>query len=490
MFAHLRIFSFISILLVCAAAFFGGTYLNDRAVEDLTQLVEKSNANLAHGYVNSVWKRYRDQIVPLLANPADLKNNAVVGEFARETVQYFQNMPLTRVNIYSPYGQLLLSDNVSLTKKLANNPSSPDVGFVVKHYKGASRSSQILTDMTLLNEDHIKLVQTISPFTDSVEGIGNAAPDGALEILFDITEQYDGLRSFQYVAGGALVGIVLFFISILLMSAKKAENIIAKQHEANMELTEAAAAAEAENREKSQFLANISHELRTPLNAIIGFSDIIKKEMMPQIEDKKYHDYIGDIHSSGVHLLSLINDILDYSKAEAGKLVLEVSEVNASKLVQNSMRLVSPRAEAANVKLLEQLPKEAIIMITDGKKFKQVLLNLLSNAVKFTPAGGQVLVTAWQNIADDTFSFEVEDTGIGIVPKDISRAMAPFGQVDNTLKRKYEGTGLGLPLTKKFVELMGGKFKIESELNKGTKITFTMPRELKERDGVTVKQAS
>ena len=490
MFAHLRIFSFISILLVCAGAFFGGTYLNDRAVEDLTQLVEKSNANLAHGYVNSVWKRYRDQIVPLLANPADLKNNAVVGEFARETVQYFQNMPLTRVNIYSPYGQLLLSDNVSLTKKLANNPSSPDVGFVVKHYKGASRSSQILTDVTLLNEDHIKLVQTISPFTDSVEGIGNAAPDGALEILFDITEQYDGLRSFQYVAGGALVGIVLFFISILLMSAKKAENIIAKQHEANMELTEAAAAAEAENREKSQFLANISHELRTPLNAIIGFSDIIKKEMMPQIEDKKYHDYIGDIHSSGVHLLSLINDILDYSKAEAGKLVLEVSEVNASKLVQNSMRLVSPRAEAANVKLLEQLPKEAIIMITDGKKFKQVLLNLLSNAVKFTPAGGQVLVTAWQNIADDTFSFEVEDTGIGIAPKDISRAMAPFGQVDNTLKRKYEGTGLGLPLTKKFVELMGGKFKIESELNKGTKITFTMPRELKERDGVTVKQAS
>src|SRR5262249_21776130 len=156
----------------------------------------------------------------------------------------------------------------------------------------------------------------------------------------------------------------------------------------------------AENRDKSQFLANISHELRTPLNAIIGFSDIIKKEMMPQIEDKRYHDYIGDIHTSGVHLLSLINDILDYSKAEAGKLALEITEVNATKMIQNSMRLVSPRAESANVKLLEQMPQEQIIMHTDGKKFKQVLLNLLSNAVKFTPAGGQVLVTAWQNISD------------------------------------------------------------------------------------------
>jgi two-component system cell cycle sensor histidine kinase PleC len=490
MFGYLRIFSLLSLLLVSGVSVMGGAFLNERAVGNLTQLIEKSNANLAHGYVNAVWKRYRDLIVPLLADPSTMKDNAVVGEFARETVRYFQNMPLTRVNIYSPYGQLLISDNVSLTKKLANNPSSPDVSFVVKHYKGFSRASQVLTDVTLLNQEHIKLVQTITPFTDSVEGVGNAPPDGALEILFDITEQYDELRMFQYISSGALVGVYLIFLIMLMLSSKKAESIISKQHEANMELTEAAAAAEAENREKSQFLANISHELRTPLNAIIGFSDIIKKEMMPQIEDKKYHDYIGDIHSSGVHLLSLINDILDYSKAEAGKLALEVSEVNASKLVQNSMRLVSPRAESANVKLLEQLPKEAIIMITDGKKFKQVLLNLLSNAVKFTPAGGQVLVTAWQNIADDTFSFEVEDTGIGIAPKDISRAMSPFGQVDNTLKRKYEGTGLGLPLTKKFVELMGGKFKIESELNKGTKITFTMPREIKEREGITVKQAS
>ena len=392
--------------------------------------------------------------------------------------------------MYSPYGQLLLSNKGNATLKLANNLPSPDTDFVLKHYNGLSRSNQILTTARLANQEYAQLVQTITPFTDSVDGGGNIPPDGALEIIFDVSKRWNTLKMAAMMAGGVLFAICLIPILLLTINIKKTESIIAKQHEANMQLTEAAAAAVAENRDKSQFLANISHELRTPLNAIIGFSDVIMKEVMPQIDDKKYHDYVGDIHSSGTHLLSLINDILDYSKAEAGKLALEISEANVTKLIQNSIRLVSPRAEAANVSLVEQLPKDAIVMMIDSKKFKQVLLNLLSNAVKFTPAGGRVMVTAWQNISDDSYSFEVEDTGIGIAPKDISRAMAPFGQVDNTLKRKYEGTGLGLPLTKKFVELMGGKFKIESELNSGTKITFTMPRELKEREGVVVKQSS
>src|SRR5262249_40658918 len=163
----------------------------------------------------------------------------------------------------------------------------------------------------------------------------------------------------------------------------------------------------------SQFLTNISHELRTPLNAIIGFSDIIKAELLPKLEDRKYDQYVNDINSAGVHLLSLINDILDYSKAEAGKLALEVSEVDVTKMVQNCMRLVGPRAESGNVKLVEEMPKEHIIMQIDGKKLKQVLLNLLSNAVKFTPAGGSVSVSAWLNMLEDSVTFAVVDTGIG-----------------------------------------------------------------------------
>ncbi|MEQ1789978.1 MAG: ATP-binding protein, partial [Rickettsiales bacterium] len=139
--------------------------------------------------------------------------------------------------------------------------------------------------------------------------------------------------------------------------------------------------------------------------------------------------------------------------------------------------------------LVEAMPKETLNIITDSKKFKQILLNLLSNAIKFTPPGGKVSITAWADINNDSFMFEVHDSGIGIAPKDISRAMSPFGQVDSALSRKYEGTGLGLPLTKKFVELMGGKFEIESNIGVGTTIRFSVPRELKSRDELVVKNA-
>jgi two-component system cell cycle sensor histidine kinase PleC len=249
---------------------------------------------------------------------------------------------------------------------------------------------------------------------------------------------------------------------------------IAKQHEANTDLIAAAAEAEADNQQKSQFLANISHELRTPLNAIIGFSEIIKNEALGNLQ-QTHQEYIHDIHGSGKHLLSLINDILDYSKAEAGKLEVQMAELDLTKLLVNSMRLVIPRAEEAQVTLVEDLPKEHIICITDAKKLKQVILNLLSNAVKFTPAGGEVRVHAFQKVVDGSVEIRVSDSGIGIAPKDIAKVMSPFGQVDSKLSRKYEGTGLGLPLSKKFVEGMGGTFNIESEVNVGTTIVIGLP---------------
>ncbi|MCB0307710.1 MAG: sensor histidine kinase, partial [Calditrichaeota bacterium] len=169
-----------------------------------------------------------------------------------------------------------------------------------------------------------------------------------------------------------------------------------------LELAAQAAAAEAENENKSQFLASISHELRTPLNAIIGFSEIIRNETMGPLQNDQYKDYIRDIHNSGVHLLSLINDILDYSKAEAGKLDLILEEVDITKLIHASMRLITPRAEIARVQLSTEVPSEHYVLTTDGKKVKQILLNLLSNSVKFTPEGGTVKVTLWQNVVENS----------------------------------------------------------------------------------------
>lgn len=486
MFGYLRIFLILSLILVVSMAVAGGIFLRGVALDDFVKVVEANNTSAAQGWVNVVWKRYHDALAPVIHTPDKLKSTPEVPYFAQATANYFERMALVRVNIYTPDAVLLVSTNVSGKPNLTGATSTPDKLFVMSNARKSIVSSQVLEEVVMDTTNTGKLVQTIIPF--NVSNSFDKPAEGAIEILFDITATYDTLMSFQVVSTCIVIFVFLAFLLILSISSRKAEAIISKQHEMNLELAKTAASAQAENADKSLFLANISHELRTPLNAIIGFSEIIKTELLPTLTERKYDQYVTDIHSSGVHLLSLINDILDFSKAEAGKLTLEVSEVDATKMVQNSMRLVSPRAEEGGVALVDNLPKEHITMMVDGKKFKQVLLNLLSNAVKFTPSGGQVSVTAWQVIDEDMVTFQVEDTGIGIAPKDISKAMAPFGQVDNTLKRKYEGTGLGLPLTKKFVEIMGGKFTIESEVNKGTKVIFTLPRVAQAAEGVTIVQ--
>jgi two-component system cell cycle sensor histidine kinase PleC len=486
MFGNLRLFSLLSFVVIIVIAVVVGVAFRNLATDELVRLVEQHDKNIGEGYVDTVWKPYRGIIHPLASgDPSLMSGNPQVAQFAQETVRYFQHMSLYRVNIYAASGLLLLSVDIAPVSKTQKKMPSPDMAFVKGNTSSMLMTSK-LSEMKLPDDRSLALVQTLVPIVVP----GENSPDGMVEMLYDVTAPLEKQVDFQLYGTASVVALFLAFWGMLFLSSRRSENIIARQHEANLELAAAAAAAQTENREKSQFLANVSHELRTPLNAIIGFSDIIKNGVMPLVENKKYKDYIADINGSGVHLLSLINDILDYSKAEAGKLEMEVSEVNASKLIQNSMRLVEPRAETAKVRLLEALPKEPIIITTDSKKFKQILLNLLSNAVKFTPADGEIRISAWRDLADDTVTFEVKDSGIGIAPKDISRAMSPFGQVDSALSRKYEGTGLGLPLTKKFVELMGGKFTIESQLNVGTTITFTLPRELKEVEGVIIKQVA
>lgn len=496
MFGYLRLFSILSLMVVVLVAVVAGMSFRTLQIEGVQRMMELNNAGLSQGYIDGVWKRYREILVPVTPENTERLKDPVVAQFAQETVQYFQRMPLLRVNIYNVNGLLLMSVDTSNTynlNKLDIKTPSVDSKYVSERLNRPTVESAIREgvpgraireDLPGSGDRKLTVLQNVVPIRMQLLGDN----DGVLEMLYDMSAPVAQLEQFQMIGTAGFIGLFFVFLVILFLSSKRAETIIAKQHEGNLELAASAAAAQAESAEKSQFLANISHELRTPLNAIIGFSDIIKTEAMPQVEDRKYHNYINDIHSSGVHLLSLINDILDYSKAEAGKLELEVSEVNVSKLVQNTMRLVTPRAQAGAIQLTEALPKTPIVMVTDSKKFRQILLNLLSNAVKFTPENGEVKISAWHNVADDSYSFEVKDSGIGIAPKDISRAMTPFGQVDNTFSRKYEGTGLGLPLTKKFVELMGGKFMIESEVGKGTTIIFTLPKEVKEREGVKVKR--
>ena len=231
--------------------------------------------------------------------------------------------------------------------------------------------------------------------------------------------------------------------------------------------------AEAASRAKSDFLANISHELRTPLNAIIGFSDMMRAEILGPLENKTYRDYANDIHFSGAHLLDIINDILDIVRLEAGKAQFNEEAVSIEEVVRETIRLSAPLAEKGGVRILWA---GAGVLLPDLRcdrvRLREMLLNLLSNAVKFTPPGGRVEIAAELS---DGLSLVVADTGIGIKPEDIPRVLTPFGQVASVYSRRHQGTGLGLTLTKAMVEQHGGTLSLTSVPEAGTTVRLNFP---------------
>ncbi|MFQ5656777.1 MAG: response regulator [Candidatus Methylomirabilales bacterium] len=233
--------------------------------------------------------------------------------------------------------------------------------------------------------------------------------------------------------------------------------------------------AEAATRAKSEFLANMSHELRTPLNAIIGFSEILLDESLGHLSREERREFLGNIHNSGRHLLGLINDILDLSKIEAGRMEIRPEECPIGEALNGVLNTIKPMATPKNIAIEVTLDPQLSTVSADVVKFKQILYNLLSNAMKFTPEGGNVYVRA--SAREEWAEFSVRDTGIGIKPEDRERVFQEFQQVEMSAARQYEGTGLGLALAKKFVELHGGRIWVESEVGKGSTFTFTMPLE-------------
>ncbi len=229
---------------------------------------------------------------------------------------------------------------------------------------------------------------------------------------------------------------------------------------------------EVANQHKSEFLANMSHELRTPLNAIIGFSEVLLERLFGDINEKQ-DDYLKDIHSSGRHLLNLINDILDLSKVEAGRMELDLSTFDLPSAIANALTLIRERAQKHGIAMAQNVEPELGDVVADERKFKQILLNLLSNAVKFTPDGGRIDVSARRQ--GDNIMIAVHDTGIGIAPEDQEAVFEEFRQVGRNYTSKQEGTGLGLALTRRFVELHGGRISVDSKPGQGSTFTFTLP---------------
>jgi len=237
------------------------------------------------------------------------------------------------------------------------------------------------------------------------------------------------------------------------------------------EIADKSAQLEAASRHKSELLANMSHELRTPLNAIIGFSEVLTERMFGELNEKQ-DEYLKDIHASGQHLLSLINDILDLSKIEAGRMELEADDFDLPSAIDNALILVRERATRRGITLRRTIDEQLGMLRGDERKVKQVLLNLLSNALKFTPEGGGIDVSA--RLQDGAAEIAVTDTGVGIAPEDQEAVFEEFRQVGSADK-KVEGTGLGLALSRKFIELHGGRIWVKSQAGQGSTFTFTLP---------------
>ena len=284
-------------------------------------------------------------------------------------------------------------------------------------------------------------------------------------------------RQSLLIALGALCAAVAFAVLFRALAAqfRRLEGQTAELVRGEEALRLAKEEAEAASRTKSQFLANMSHELRTPLNAIIGFSEVIRDAIMGPV-DPRYGDYARDIHMAGQHLLSLISDVLDLSKIEVGRLKLHEEPVSIAEVIDTCRRLVAERAREGGVALEEAVPSDLPPVFADRLRLKQIVLNVLANAVKFTRPGGRVRIAA-SLPAEGGLVLSITDTGIGMAPEDIPTALTPFGQVEDALHRRYDGTGLGLPLAKMLAERHGGTLAIESQIGVGTSVRIRLPEQ-------------
>jgi two-component system cell cycle sensor histidine kinase PleC len=301
----------------------------------------------------------------------------------------------------------------------------------------------------------------------------------ALDFVFRGNVHSYILAALAVVAQGYFTMLVfrLYSTTLATLEARAEKDaLIGELEQAKAKSDEARRHAEAANLAKSRFLAQMSHELRTPLNAILGFSEVMKSEVFGPHSIPTYKEYAGDIHGSGVHLLNLINEILDLSRIEAGRYELNEEPVDLAAVVEDSHRLLKLRATNRGITIHEAFEPKLPRLWADERAVRQICLNLLSNAIKFTPQGGEVWLKVGWTVSGGQY-FSVRDNGPGIPEDEISVVLASFGQGSNAIKSAEQGTGLGLPIAKSLVDLHGGTFTLKSKLREGTEVIVTFPPE-------------
>lgn len=457
--------------------------------EMILKQVAAENIRIADLYVKHVWETNPTAIKKLhKSNYINLLQDQDFIKFAISSANWFVNLN-SNVSLYDNQGNKFITNGLLKLKTMPAYPYDTIYEtFITKidefffhepstqqtfndGFKGVT--SHVLLPKILMQKDgsdkeeKAAFISSYIPIIDSKNG--DFSIDGVLEINTDITYQWNNIQALEKKVFVTFIILFVILCAIVVTNTNYAQRIIDKQYEINRTTEANMLRIKNESSAHTQFLANVSHELRTPLNAIIGFSELIISDKT-KVENL---NYINDIYSAGKHLLAVINDILDLSKASADKLKVDIVDLDLNKLITSSIRLIQPKADETKVELIEKLPKDHIIIKADLKRLKQVFLNLLSNSVKFTNPNGSVTVQVEKDELAGVVYIRVIDTGIGIEEKNIPKALSTFGQIDNSLGKKYEGTGLGLPLTRKLIELMHGKFDLQSKIGIGTTVTLT-----------------
>ncbi|WP_347938554.1 sensor histidine kinase [Rickettsia oklahomensis] len=456
--------------------------------EMIVKHVALEHTKIVELYIDNIWNTHQHVISKLHKfDYLKLLQDQQFIDFVKITAQWFTNLNIN-ISLYDLKGNKFITSNMLHMYSVENYKDDNLVEiatakidkFFLKSFTSSAPlqdafegiTSNILLPRVIIENESDLTLEEASFVTSYIPIIGNnldCPVDAVFEINTNITNQWQNITSLEQKVFITFIIIFIIFCTIIISNTNYARKIIEEQLETNRNLKAQIVKLEKTSSSNTKFFTNISHELRTPLNAIIGFSEILMSER--DIEKSK--NYIKDINDAGKHLLSMINDILDLSKASADKLKVDSIDLDLNKLISSSLILVKPRADKAKVALISKLPKEHVVIKADPKRLKQVFLNLLSNAVKFTNSGGSVTIALEKDKLAKLVYIKVIDTGIGIEEKDIPKTLSAFGQIDSELSRKYEGTGLGLPLTKKLVELMNGKFDLQSKINKGTTVTIT-----------------
>jgi two-component system cell cycle sensor histidine kinase PleC len=437
----------------------------------LERMAEQNNVNVAQVLSNVLWSRNAPLMEALAsADPAKLKQHPGVAQLRQEILNFVEDAPVYRVKIFDRDGDVIFSTDAG------------QIGTNVQDRAGFAAAIAGQVKNELARKNSFSLTESVTVDRDLMSSYIPIYRNGPGSEIVGVFEVYDDVTIFlrDISRGVALQVAILFLITLgaylaLIWFVRRGDQLLRAEHARSLELAQIVARAETASKAKSEFLANMSHELRTPLNSVIGFAEILSCEGFGPLGDQRYLAYAKEIGDGGRNLLTIINNTLDLSKIELGTAQLNLRPVDPAAVVRSVVAELDREIQESKVAVSVEIDPGTSSIQSDEAKVKQILLNLISNGLKFTPAGGKVTIRVGGSADRRMVHLEICDTGIGIAPGDVAVALAPFGQVDSALNRRYQGAGLGLPLAKGLAELLGGRLEIAGTPGAGTTVAVTLP---------------